>query len=954
MNAFSISRRVFRFARCRKLAMPAILALSGCVVFIEGIGIARAQQNPRIENAPASPVKRIGSHGRDRATITIAGRAVDRDGIPVADAVIQVIDDNQVSVGDLVLGKTTTGTDGRYALRGISIPVITPPPNAIPAPRESRFEVSGWAPERAFTWHRAQTYRPKTRPAQADAKKSGLVFYEGELISADLNFGPSARVSGKITDDTGKPVAGAFVQVGFVKNDHDRSDGVFGARHCAAIDPQKGEDLEFHGVAYLPASLRSAHTDDQGNYAISVLPREATLVACIDYEPSYIPRFMTIATTTERFPGVVSLGYEGILNHTFVVPRTVRVRATLAATGQPAAGVTVTARGTKVQRGGSVGKTNAEGRVVLQLQPDQYRLRSEPTSGADTVVSEQPFTVANEPRELSVEVKVDAGAVVMFEAVEEVTGTAIAGVGFEYETDTTRMRKSVQSQTVYVDHPVTDSDGRLRVVMAPGTRRFFPVRTPGFEPVGTENPLLSLAPGKTNVVKFTFKKAALPDVVEQETVKNDVVGRLMERWKSQRVLIQRGRARVTRSVLPGAGIASEQLIKLLDSLDTSRVPSIFELIHKEFPDAETAKSLTLELIVDEPRRREDWVAPVNKTIVFNGRESVSYFPVNDQVDVADNSGKNPMTFQVQGIGYYCHLAGLNGDITERANGKVTLARKSTYTTARLVIDEKTGFVYRDSHFFRPGNESSQTEHWQFAPWPTPEGLVLPAMSIELNLHNGRINNILIKTIESIDLTTPISPETFVVSVAAGTSIIDYRDGRDDTDHGVVRSPVTDVVTRADEIAATWKRFVPPVKPGDQAPAIEPIVWLNRSGRIEAPNLKGKVVLVDFWGMTCGPCVAELPEVREAAERFAGTDLAIIGLHESSGTVEEVAQFAAKRGMTYPLAIDRASKESGWFGAAFAAYGIRGIPSAAVLDRQGRIVFVGQFHEAIERAAALLK
>jgi thiol-disulfide isomerase/thioredoxin len=491
-------------------------------------------------------------------------------------------------------------------------------------------------------------------------------------------------------------------------------------------------------------------------------------------------------------------------------------------------------------------------------------------------------------------------------------------------------------------------------VMDPGTRRFFPVPKPGIEPVPAQNPLLSLAPGKTHVVKFTFKNVAIPDVAEQEPVKNDVVARLKERWKTQRDLIQRGRARVTRSVQPGEGIAPDRLIKLLDTLDQRRVPPILELIRKEFPDAEPANSLTLELVVDEPRRREDWVAPVNKIAVFNGRESVSYFPVNDQVDIAVNSGKNPVTFQIQGIGDYCHLAGLNGDVTQQADGKVTLERKTTYSSDRLVVDAATGFVYRDSYSFRPGRESSQTEHWQFAPRPTPQGLVVPGMSIELHLHNGRIDSILIKTIESIDLAAPISPETFVVSVPAGTSIIDYRDGRDDTNRGVVRSPVTDIITRANEIAATWKRFVPPVKPGDQAPAIEAVVWLNQSGKIDAPKLKGKVVLVDFWGITCGPCVAELPEVSEAAERFAGTDLMIIGLHESRGTVEEVAEFAAKRGMTYPLAIDRPAKESGWFGATFAAYGVRGIPSAAVLDREGKVVFIGEFRLALEKAAVLLK
>jgi len=119
-------------------------------------------------------------------------------------------------------------------------------------------------------------------------------------------------------------------------------------------------------------------------------------------------------------------------------------------------------------------------------------------------------------------------------------------------------------------------------------------------------------------------------------------------------------------------------------------------------------------------------------------------------------------------------------------------------------------------------------------------------------------------------------------------------------------------------------------------------------------LDGKVVLVDFWGITCGPCVAELPDVREAVEHFAGTDLVVVGLHDSSGTLKEVAEFAAKRGISYPLAIDHPAKEEGWFGATFAAYGVRGIPAAAVIDRGGKVVFVGRFPDALARAAALLK
>jgi peroxiredoxin len=116
------------------------------------------------------------------------------------------------------------------------------------------------------------------------------------------------------------------------------------------------------------------------------------------------------------------------------------------------------------------------------------------------------------------------------------------------------------------------------------------------------------------------------------------------------------------------------------------------------------------------------------------------------------------------------------------------------------------------------------------------------------------------------------------------------------------------------------------------------------------------VLIDFWGITCGPCVAQLPEVQAAAAHFAGTgdQLVLIGLHESGTTVDQVTKFATRQSLTYRLAIDRPAEEEGWFGAAFKAYGVRAIPSAAVIDRQGRVVFVGRFSEALQEAASLLK
>ena len=152
-------------------------------VWIGGMGLAHVEQKSATGTGAASPIepaakatpaaaelsaqettaktktansarRRSGAYEDRLYTITITGRALDRDGLPVADAVIQVIDPDRGIQADVVLGKTKSAADGRYILHRISFPVLNPPASAAPKLRESRFEVSGWASGKAFAWHR--------------------------------------------------------------------------------------------------------------------------------------------------------------------------------------------------------------------------------------------------------------------------------------------------------------------------------------------------------------------------------------------------------------------------------------------------------------------------------------------------------------------------------------------------------------------------------------------------------------------------------------------------------------------------------------------------------------------------------------------------------------------------------------------------------------------------------
>lgn len=110
----------------------------------------------------------------------------------------------------------------------------------------------------------------------------------------------------------------------------------------------------------------------------------------------------------------------------------------------------------------------------------------------------------------------------------------------------------------------------------------------------------------------------------------------------------------------------------------------------------------------------------------------------------------------------------------------------------------------------------------------------------------------------------------------------------------------------------------------------------------------KRVLLDFWSRGCGPCVGELPKLVKLAKQYEQSDLVIIGWHESRADAESLTEFARTHGLPYALAIDREADEPGWFGALFKSFGVRGVPQAALIDRDGRIVFVGYLDQVIAK------
>ena len=110
-------------------------------------------------------------------------------------------------------------------------------------------------------------------------------------------------------------------------------------------------------------------------------------------------------------------------------------------------------------------------------------------------------------------------------------------------------------------------------------------------------------------------------------------------------------------------------------------------------------------------------------------------------------------------------------------------------------------------------------------------------------------------------------------------------------------------------------------------------WVN-SGPLTLSELRGKVVLVDFWTAACGNCIAALPHVAKWHETYARQGLVVVGVHTPESPYEAlpetVDKAVARWKIHYPVAQDNDY-------ATWKAYGNHYWPAVYLIDARGRIV-----------------
>ena len=138
--------------------------------------------------------------------------------------------------------------------------------------------------------------------------------------------------------------------------------------------------------------------------------------------------------------------------------------------------------------------------------------------------------------------------------------------------------------------------------------------------------------------------------------------------------------------------------------------------------------------------------------------------------------------------------------------------------------------------------------------------------------------------------------------------------------------------------------------GSPVPSIKTTATLDGK-EFDISSLRGKYVLIDFWGVWCGPCVAEMPQVKEFQEKHKD-NLVVLGIN-SGDTKEKIAAFVTKNGYKWQqLLSDKANTTDNFVN----RFNVQGFPTKFIVDRRGKIVkrFVGGGEEAFEMLEELLK
>jgi thiol-disulfide isomerase/thioredoxin len=107
-------------------------------------------------------------------------------------------------------------------------------------------------------------------------------------------------------------------------------------------------------------------------------------------------------------------------------------------------------------------------------------------------------------------------------------------------------------------------------------------------------------------------------------------------------------------------------------------------------------------------------------------------------------------------------------------------------------------------------------------------------------------------------------------------------------------------------------------------------------QISMADLKGKVVVIDFWATWCGPCIAEMPKMKQLYAEYRPKGVEFIGVSldnpESQGGLEKLKAYVKENNIEWP----QYYQGKGWQSEFSMSWGINSIPSLFIIDADGKL------------------
>ena len=129
--------------------------------------------------------------------------------------------------------------------------------------------------------------------------------------------------------------------------------------------------------------------------------------------------------------------------------------------------------------------------------------------------------------------------------------------------------------------------------------------------------------------------------------------------------------------------------------------------------------------------------------------------------------------------------------------------------------------------------------------------------------------------------------------------------------------------------------------GETAPNLS--LSLLDGSQVTLRDMRGQVVVLNFWASWCDPCLREAPDLQQVWEQYQDRGVVFLGVtfHDAKGASQA---FVERFGLTYPNGVDERGRIS-------EAYGVVAVPETFVIDREGKIAFI---HVGEVEAEALIE